>query len=63
MPNTIAFTLLVLEKIFWTNKTDRHEITEILLKLELYTITLYGNFRNPKPVAHTPDIRSLFVPD
>jgi len=77
MPNTIAFTLLVLEKIVWINKTDHHDITEIVLKLALYTITLYyhpshycdfsiavyGNFQNPRPVAHTPDIRSLFVLD
>jgi hypothetical protein len=26
--------------VFSTNKTDRHDITEILLKVALYTITL-----------------------
>jgi len=36
--STIFFILIFYPQIHSTNKTDRHDITEILLKVALYTI-------------------------
>ena len=42
-----------------TNKTDRHDITEILLKVTLNTIKQITNKKNPLPCDYLP---SLFIP-